>query len=187
MSFENRWKAVCNEHNVTAEYLAQSLDTESKPALFIERIFDEVYYKCNIEPLFERVLREAIKPYQDPTEDEINALPMLQRKIVANADEIQLIQAYQHKNKCKMSRNIFLRQYGDLKKSVEKECKNFAKNNFVGKRYKNNNSGIKITVVIRGIDDTLIQARNAETIISLKYIKSIIQESQYMGWTGNLY
>jgi hypothetical protein len=61
MNFENRCKAVYNECNVTAEYLAQPLDMESKPALFIERIFDEIYYKCNIEPLFERVLREAVE------------------------------------------------------------------------------------------------------------------------------
>jgi hypothetical protein len=36
-------------------YLESPFDTESKPAMLTE----QVYYECNLKPLFERILREA--------------------------------------------------------------------------------------------------------------------------------
>jgi len=48
----------CNPPQTEA-YLESPLDTESKPPMLFEKMFEKVYYDCNVRPLFEKILRES--------------------------------------------------------------------------------------------------------------------------------
>jgi hypothetical protein len=125
----------------------------------LKRLFEKIYFECNVKPIFDRILRET------ENKIDVNNLPIYSIEI--NAEENKYFTEIENSktdNERKASIEMLRNYY-----------RTFFKQSYENKTAVNSHSGIKVELVNIGVEHSLRQIKNCYLWPAIRFLLPIIK------------